>query len=106
MRNLLDLPPGVFYDKFNAFKRELFDNLSDKKIGDVECDGEQLVDFLETCVEALNKDEGIDVPNVRETVIERFCRRHLVKLEKQYVEQIPVASVCIVALITISLLLC
>lgn len=91
--NVLDLPPGTFRDKFEGFRKEVFASLSSKKIGDVECDGEQLADFLETCVEALNKDEGIDVPNVRDIVVERYCRRTMEQLEKKYSDDISVASV-------------
>jgi hypothetical protein len=92
---MLNLPPGAFKTMFEAMKTYLFnpDILTSKTIMEGECDGEKLADLLETCVESLNKDNGVDIPNAHDVVVERFCRRLAVQLASTYSKEIPESSV-------------
>ena len=92
---MLNLPPGTFKTTFEAMKAYLFECMTSKTIMEEECDGEGLVDLLETCVESLNKDNGVDIPSAHEVVVERFCRRLVVQLESKYSEEIPQSVVCL-----------
>eukprot|EP00026_Physarum_polycephalum_P005817 Phypoly_transcript_05855.p1 GENE.Phypoly_transcript_05855~~Phypoly_transcript_05855.p1 ORF type:complete len:550 (+),score=94.30 Phypoly_transcript_05855:231-1880(+) len=87
--SMLNLPPGTFKNTFEAMKTYLFENLTSKTIMEDECDGEKLVDLLETCVDSLNKDNGVDIPNAHDVVVERFCRRLVGQLVAKYSEELP-----------------
>jgi len=87
--SMLNLPPGTFKNTFEAMKAYLFENMTSKTIMEDECDGEKLVDLLEACVDSLNKDNGVDIPNAHDVVVERFCRRLVGQLVAKYSEDVP-----------------
>jgi hypothetical protein len=87
--SMLNLPPGTFKNTFEAMKAYLFENMTSKTIMEDEFDGEKLVDLLEACVDSLNKDNGVDIPNAHDVVVERFCRRLVGQLVAKYSEDVP-----------------
>lgn len=92
---VFDLPAGKFKDNFYAMHDKVLATITNKTINGMACDGSVLVDFLDACVRAINRDNNIDIPSTMHIVMENSCKRLVKQLVAKYEKDLPASSVSI-----------